>query len=514
MQTKKKKSRVWLWVLIAVVVTIVVGLTLLQGAVKRASADVYVSHTVETGTVARTVTGSGRLDSADSETLRLPGGVHIAGIPAKAGDVVKAGDVLATLDVDSLKDLAAQVSTELSSLDREIASRSDVTSVKSPVRGRIKFLPAGKGDDVLSVIGANGALALISADEMMQVEIASAGSLPLYSNVQVRWDGGKAKGMIYEKTPAGYLVTLTDDGTPYLAAAQVFDGDTLLGEGTLTIHSPVAVFAAGGQITESEEKENSFVYAGTKLFTIENAPDSASYRTSYSERADKAALYEALLSYIADPRVLAPLDGVVDQVLISEDTDVAASTTADGLSDAVSLHTGGAVKLSIDADELDIDSIALGQSASVTLDAYPGETFNATVTHISRIGEVNGTITTYPVEVTLDYDARILEGMNGSAVILTSKKENVPMLPVDLINEDSAGEYVNVLSADGQSYERRDITTGLSDGTNAEITSGLAAGDTIWYMAAKENPYSSFPGMNNASRRMNNAQGTPSNGGE
>ena len=50
---------------------------------------------------------------------------------------------------------------------------------------------------------------------------------------------------------------------------------------------------------------------------------------------------------------------------------------------------GMKMKLTIAADELDIDSVALGQSASVTLDAYPGESFSATVSHISRIGTVS-----------------------------------------------------------------------------------------------------------------------------
>ncbi|NLI53783.1 MAG: biotin/lipoyl-binding protein [Clostridiales bacterium] len=485
MPTKKKKSRVWLWILIAVVVTIVVGLILLRGAVMRASEAVYVSYTVANGTVERTITGSGQLASADSETLRLPGGVRVSDVPVKAGDSVKAGDVLATLDLDSLRDQAAATSTELASLDRQIASRSKVSSVKSPVRGRVKYLPAQKGDDVLSVIGQYGALALLSADERMQVSIETDADLTLYADVTVRWDGGSATGMLYEKTPSGYLVTLSDNGTPYQAAAQVFDGDTLLGEGIIDIHSPVAVLAAGGEITDVNVKENTLVYAGNKLFALENAPDAASYQTALSDRADKAALYETLLAYLADPRVVATTDGFIDEVMVANDTDIAASTTADGLSDAFTIHTGGAVKMSIDADELDIGVVALGQSASVTLDAYPGETFAAAVTHISRIGEVSGTITTYPVEVTLDYDARLLEGMNGSAVILTAKQENVPLLPLDLINEDSEGQYVYVQSEGG--YTRVNITTGLSDGTNAEVTGGLAAGDVIWYQDASGN---------------------------
>ncbi|MPN10840.1 hypothetical protein SDC9_158137 [bioreactor metagenome] len=115
--------------------------------------------------------------------------------------------------------------------------------------------------------------------------------------------------------------------------------------------------------------------------------------------------------------------------------------------------------------------------------------------------------------MTLGYDERLLEGMNGSAVILTSKKENVVLLPLDLINEDADGEYVFVKSADGKSYDRADITTGLSDGTNAEVTSGLSAGDIIWYVSKPENPYSGMPGMRYAGNRTD-GEPTPANGGE
>ncbi len=499
MPTKKKKNLVWLWILLAVVVTAVVGLVLLRGAVLRASEAVYVSYAVASGSVERTITGSGRLASADSETLSLPGGVRVDDVTVKSGDVIHTGDVLAVLNVESLRERAAEVSADLSALDRQIASRSKVTSVRSPVRGRVKFLPAAVGDDVLSVIGEYGALALLSTDDRMQVEIACADNLALYTDVTVRWDGGKATGMLFEKTDSGYLVTLSDNGTPYLAAAQVYDGDTLLGEGTITIHAPVAVLAAGGEITDVEVKENSFVYANNKLFSLENAPDSASYQSAYAERADKAALYQTLLGYIADPRVLAVTDGFVGEVFLQGGVDTADSAAADGLSDAFTIRTGGAVKMSIDADELDIGAVALDQNASVTLDAYPGETFHATVTHISRIGEENGTITTYPVEVTLDYDERLLEGMNGSTVILTARKDDVVLLPIELINEDSSGVYVFMQSQDGTSYDRRDITTGLSDGVNAEITSGLNAGDVIWYQDADATvPFEAMMSQRNA----------------
>ncbi|MEA4939960.1 MAG: HlyD family efflux transporter periplasmic adaptor subunit [Christensenella sp.] len=508
MQTKKKK-RIWPWILLGVVVLAVAGLALLNQAAKSAAQTVYAPYTVATGTVERTITGSGKLTSSDSETLRLPGGVHVDTVIAKSGDAVKAGDPLATLDLDSLKTQAAQVSSDLTTLDRSVASRSEITSVKSPVRGRVKYLPAKSGDDVLADIEAYGALALISADEKMVLEIKSTANLALYSEVKVTWEKGHATGTVVAKTADGYRITLTDDGTPYQAQAKVYDGDTLLGEGTILINSPVTVLANGGQIKSVRVSENTQVSAGGGLFSLEYAPDSASYITALSDRNEKAALYQTLLGYIADPRVLAPVDGYIDEVQLKDDTDVAEATASDGLSDAFSIHTGGAVKMSIDVDELDIDDVALNQSVSVTLDAYPGETFEASVTHISRIGESDASITTYPVEVTLQYDERLLEGMNGSAVILTATRDNVVLLPISMIKEDANGEYVFVQAADGKSYTRLDITTGLSDGTNAEITSGLAAGDIVWSPVETVNPYASMPGM----RRIDNTASS-SNGGE
>ena len=514
MQTKQNKKRVWPWIVLGIVVLLAAALVLLNQSAKKAAQTIYTPYTVKTGTVERTITGSGRLASEDSETLRLPGGVHVDTVVAKSGDAVKAGDTLATLNPESLRNQAAKVSSDLTSLDQQVAERSKVTSVKSPVRGRVKYLPAKQGDDVLTDIGSYGALALISTDERMQLSITSNAKLDLYSEVKVVWDKHHATGTVVAKTADGYRITLTDDGTPYQVKAKVYDGDTLLGEGTIQINAPVAVLAAGGKIKNVRVSENSPVSAGGGLFSLEYAPDSESYITALADRNEKAALYQTLLNYITDPRVLAPVDGYIDEVQLQDDTDTAEATDPDGFSDAFTLHTGGAVKMTIDADELDIDDIAPDQSATVTLDAYPGETFTARVSHISHIGEADASITTYPVEVTLNYDERLLEGMNGSAVILTATRENVLLLPSSMIHEDANGEYVFVKSADGKSYTRQDITTGLSDGTNAEVTSGLKDGDVIWSPAEAANPYSAMPGMRYSSNRLDEASSGNANGGE
>lgn len=516
MDTKKKKSKAWIWIVGVIVVLLIAALVLVRNFMSTASQTVYASYTLATGSLETTITGSGKLEPADSQTLQLPAGITVSDVLVEAGDAVKAGDALALLDPASLANRAAEVSSELSSLDRQIASRSTTGSVTAPVRGRIKYLPVAEGDAVLSAVSQYGALAILSSDELMQVNLTTDAELALYAKVKVVWAEGERTGRIAAKTDTGYIVTLSDDGTPYLETAQVFDGETLLGEGTLEIHSPVAVLAAGGVIDEIRVKENDLVYANNVLFTLNQEPDTASYRQALSDRAEKAALYQTILAYQADPRMLASNDGVVSDLFLKDNTDVAATQDSSGLSDAVTLHLGGAVKMRIDVDELDINSISLGQTVAVTMDAFPNETFAATVTHVSRIGSAAGSITTYPVEVTLTNDARLLEGMNGSAVITTAKAENVLLVPISDTYEDAAGTYVYTRAEDG-TLTRVDITLGLSDGTNAEVTGGLTAGQTIWYVDASASANSLLlqrMANNRAKYEQQGVTAAPTNGGE
>lgn len=481
MDKKKRKKRAWIWIVAVVLVVIVTAALALRAVAASSNLVLYANYTVARGNVATTITGSGKLASPDSVDVALPDDITVASVLVQSGDTVTQGDVLATLDLASLSDRAATLASELSSLDRQIRSRSTTTGIYSPVRGRIKYLPVAEGDDILGAIAQYGALALISSDELMQVEIQTDTALSLNSAVVVTWADGSAEGMVAQKTVDGYVVTLTDDGTPYQQSAQVYAADTLIGEGTITIHAPVAVYAAGGTIETVRFSENDTVNTSSKLFTLDNEPVTASYEQALADRTDKAALYQSVLSYMADPRLIAPADGIVSEIFISDDTKTATASDDSGTMTALTLLTGGAITMDVDVDELDINSVSLGQSVSVTLDAFASETFDATVTHVSKLGSTSGSITTYPVEITLSYDSRLFEGMSGSAVILADSAQDVLLIPIDAIFEDSTGVYVYILGADGVTANRVDITTGLSDGTNAEVTSGLSEGDVLQY---------------------------------
>ncbi len=53
-------------------------------------------------------------------------------------------------------------------------------------------------------------------------------------------------------------------------------------------------------------------------------------------------------------------------------------------------------------DELDIQSVKVGQKVTVTADAFEGQTFSGTVTNVSLESTYSNGVSTYPVTVTMD----------------------------------------------------------------------------------------------------------------
>ena len=77
-----------------------------------------------------------------------------------------------------------------------------------------------------------------------------------------------------------------------------------------------------------------------------------------------------------------------------------------------------------------------------------------------------------------DPDDTIILGTEAALKIHTDKAENVPVVPYEFIGADTDGDYVYTIGEDSRAV-RVDVTIGLSTGTMAQITEGLATGDVI-----------------------------------
>lgn len=142
------------------------------------------------------------------------------------------------------------------------------------------------------------------------------------------------------------------------------------------------------------------------------------------------------------------------------------------------------ISVSMIVDELDILSVTVGQSASVTVDALTGKTFIGRVSEIRTEPNNNGGNTKYTVSIELPRERVMLAGMNASATILVSEADHVLALPAAALVEEP-GQTVVYTSFDEKTdlpVAPRVVKTGVSDGEYVQILSGIEEGERVFYL--------------------------------
>lgn len=145
-------------------------------------------------------------------------------------------------------------------------------------------------------------------------------------------------------------------------------------------------------------------------------------------------------------------------------------------------------KIIVNVDELDILSVEKDQSATVTLDALENEQYAGTVTKISNTASAGSGSTKYEVEITVPMDENMRIGMSASAAIQVSSAEDTLILPMTALQQRGDETFVYTQKGDdGNLSGETAVETGLSDGQNVEIVSGLNEGDEVYYTRAAAN---------------------------
>lgn len=165
----------------------------------------------------------------------------------------------------------------------------------------------------------------------------------------------------------------------------------------------------------------------------------------------------------------------------SQDTE-----SDDGTLTAFTLASNDTMILSVNVDELDINSVSKEQEAEVTLDAIEDKTFTGTVIKVSNSASgTNGGVAKYTVKISIPKDEKMKAGMNASATIIVEQKKDVITIPVSAVSEKGGESFVYTKKdSDGNLSGEQTVTTGLSDGDMVEITEGLSEGDTVYYQSA------------------------------
>ncbi len=140
--------------------------------------------------------------------------------------------------------------------------------------------------------------------------------------------------------------------------------------------------------------------------------------------------------------------------------------------------------LQFSIDEMDMNMVAKGEAARVTFDAFPNRTFIGTVTRVDPTLSTNDGFSSVSGLIQLDLSQEtdvptFPKNLSGSVLIIQASAENVLLIPVEALHEQSDGSYgVYVVDADGQPV-LKSVEVGLTDVASVEIKSGLNADDTV-----------------------------------
>jgi HlyD family secretion protein len=209
-----------------------------------------------------------------------------------------------------------------------------------------------------------------------------------------------------------------------------------------------------------------------------------------AQLAAQQAAYTLAKTNLDHTIIRAPIDGVVITRNVDPGQTVASMLQTPVLftvaADLRKMHVIASV------DEADIGEVAVKQSATFTVNAYPTRTFEGVVTEVRSSPQIVQDVVTYGTEVAVDNDDLALKpGMTASVRIRTAAAKGVLRVPAAAFQFNPPGEKpsaepgVWVLS--GDALRRVPAKPGISDGELTGVVDGaIAVGDDIVYELTPE----------------------------
>lgn len=292
-----------------------------------------LSGSVTTGSINTELIGGGTLTAEEAVTISVPAAVKLTDFMVSNGDMVTEGTPIASVDRVTVMSAISEVQETLEYLSEQIEDTGDVSTTEklnALAGGIVKIIYAKEGDSVQSVMLEHGALAVLSLDGLMAVDLETESTLAVGTAVIVTLsDGTAASGKIAKNLAGEMTVTVEDDGYAVGDAVQITAEDgTAVGSGQLYIYSPWNATAYAGTVDTIKVSVGDKLSAGKTLMVLGDVGYSAAYRQLIALRQEYEGLMLELFQMYQTETITAPCDGVVSgiekdsaQLLAASETD-------------------------------------------------------------------------------------------------------------------------------------------------------------------------------------------------
>ena len=135
-------------------------------------------------------------------------------------------------------------------------------------------------------------------------------------------------------------------------------------------------------------------------------------------------------------------------------------------------------------DETEVGRLTTGMTMKITIGALQDLKFDARLEYISPKATDQNGANQFEIKAAVNLPTsseQIRSGYSANAEIVLAEARGVLSVPESAIEFSGNDTFVYVVKGNGKekTYERRKVTTGLSDGINIEIRSGLKKGETV-----------------------------------
>ena len=149
----------------------------------------------------------------------------------------------------------------------------------------------------------------------------------------------------------------------------------------------------------------------------------------------------------------------------------------------ISLPNTSEMVAEINVHESSVDKVRPGQTAKITIDAFPDKTFEGEVFKIAPLpdpqrGWMSPDLKVYSTEVSINGSHSFLKpGMSAKVEILVEQLYDVIIVPVVVIANHEGKKICHVMTPEGP--KQREVVTGAFNDTFVEVVSGLEAGEEV-----------------------------------
>jgi len=194
------------------------------------------------------------------------------------------------------------------------------------------------------------------------------------------------------------------------------------------------------------------------------------------EEAAKAQV-AAYATRLGETKITSPLDGVVAARRLDPGALVGPTTGTP----IVTIARIDVLRVFVTVPEREVHLVRVGQKAHVEVDALAGRSIEGTVVRLAPT--LDPATRTLDAEVQIDNTSGELRpGMFGRGSIVVDVHPAAPVVPATAVQITNGKRYVFVLKKDGQGtekVERREIETGVDEGTWLEVKKGVTAGEEV-----------------------------------